>query len=182
MSETPINQDDFDYAFESTKIIREPARFIDTFGLTRFEFLMASELMDQVGQVRVRAGVIEAQKPMIIKPEAYSDVEFDGFSDDAQQEASKLLDWMKQNGHSLAFLRYGFEFKKVETREEIVHEPIENVIGKLEEEADQSGSPSLAVLETVDDTWEVGLLKFTIQMINRSRDVNISDYKRNGLL
>ncbi len=177
-----LNKDDFEYAFEFSKVIREPARFIDTFGLTRFDFLMASELMDSVGQVRVRAGVIEAQKPQIIKPQSYSDFDFEGFSQEAEGEAKKFMDWLKDKDQNLAFLRYGFEFKKKETREEIVHESLESVIAKLEEEADQSGNPALAILEGVDDTWEVGLLKFTLEMIKRSTSVNVHDYKRSGLL
>jgi len=179
---TPINKDDFDYAFESSKVIREPGRFIDTFGLTRFEFIMASELMDTVGQIRIRSGVMEAQKPRIIKPESYSDVAFEGFSDESREEADKLLKWLESQGTNLAFLRYGFEFKKGETKEELVHDSMENVLGKLEAEADHRGDPALAILEGVDNTWEVALLKFTIQMINRSTEVNISDYKRKGLL
>lgn len=180
--DNPITKDDFDYAFESSKVICEPARFIDTFDLTRFEFLMASELMDTAGKIRIRAGVVEAQKPMIIKPESYSEVAFDGFSEKSEQEARRMLERLKENGDNLAFLRYGFEFKKKETREEIVHDSLESVINKLKEEARQAANPSLAVLEGVDDTWEVGLLKFTIQMINRSAQVNIHDYKRSGLL
>ena len=177
-----INKDDFEYAFESTKIIREPDRFIDTFGITRFNFFMASELMDTVGQVRVREGVIEAHKPQIIKPVDYSSIEFDGFSNEAEGEAHKMLDWLKDNGHNLAFLQYGFSFKKVETKEELVHESIQAVLGKLKDEADAKNDPACAILEVVDDTWEVGLFKFTLQMIQTSKDVNVSDYRRSGLL
>lgn len=177
-----INQDDFEYAFESTKIISAPERFIDTFGVTRFNFLMASELMDSVNKVCVRAGVIETQKPQIIKPEPYASIDFNGFSPEAQTEAQQFFDWLEKSGHNLAFLKYGFEFKKQETREEIVHEPLENVIGKLKEEARASGNPSLAILEVIEDSWEVGLIKFTIHMIEKSHHVNISDYKRNGLI
>jgi len=178
---TPINKDDFDYAFASSRVVREPNRFIDTFGLTRFEFLMASELMDSVGKVRVRSGVMEAQKPRIIKPDLYSQVAFEGFSEESREEASKLLSWLESQGADLAFLQYGFEFKKKEAREEIVHDSLENVVGKLQAEAEQDANPALAIIEGVDDTWEVALLKFTIQMINRSTEVNLSDYKRRGL-
>lgn len=143
---------------------------------------MISELMDSVGQTRVRTGVIEAQIPQIIKPEAYSEIDFDGFSEDAEKEAQKLFDWLKKKGHNLAFLKYGFEFKKRETKSEVVHEPVESVVGKVKEQSDRNNDPSLAILQGVDDTWEVSLLKFTIKMIERSKDVNVTDYKRSGLL
>ena len=68
--------DDIQYALETTRVIYEPDRRIDTFGDTRFEFLLLSELMDSVGKVRIRSGEVEANKPSIIKPEAYSGIEF----------------------------------------------------------------------------------------------------------
>ncbi len=177
-----LDPDAFEYAYESTEIVRAPARFIDTFGLTKFEFLMVTELMDATGQVRVRSGIVEAQKPQIIKPASYSELAFDGFTPEAQKEAQKMLEWLREKGHDLAFLRYGFEFKKRETKEEVVHEPLEMVLGKLKDEADQANNPSLAILNGVDDSWEVGLFKFTLEMIERSKGVNMIDYKRKGLL
>ena len=56
---------DISYALEQTQVIYEPDRRIDTFGTTQFQFQLVSELMDTVGAVRVREGVIEADKPMI---------------------------------------------------------------------------------------------------------------------
>ena len=177
-----LNKDDFDYAFETSKVIRKPARFIDTFGHTRFEFLMACEQMDSAGRICIRSGVVEAQKPMIIKPDSYSEVAYDGFSEESQEEAKKFLEWLEQKGFDLTFLRYGFEFKKRELREEIVHDTLGNVIAKLQDEADRRADPALAILEGVDDSWEVSLFKFTVEMINRSSEVNLKDYKRKGLL
>jgi hypothetical protein len=40
----------------------------------------------------------------------------------------------------------------------------------------------LAVIEGVDDAWEVCLLKFAIDMIGKSTDINVFDFKRKGLL
>lgn len=163
-------------------MIREPARFIDSFGSTRFQFMMASELMDSVGKIRIRTGEIEAQKPVIIKPESMSEVSFDGFSDSSRKEAEKLLSWLKQQGADLAFLKYGFQFKKTELKQEIVHDSMEGVIAKLEAEADRKVDPALAILEGVDDSWEVGLFKFTLQMINRSSGTNLTDFVRRRLI
>ena len=65
-------------------MLHEPDRRIDTFGTTRFEFLLLSELMDSVGQVRIRSGEVEANQPTIIRPEPYQGVEFEGFGDNAE--------------------------------------------------------------------------------------------------
>ena len=42
----PHSPDDIQYALETTEVLHEPDRRIDTFGDTRFEFRMISELMD----------------------------------------------------------------------------------------------------------------------------------------
>ncbi len=63
--------DDIQYALETTNVLYEPDRRIDTFGTTRFEFQLLSELMDSVGRVRIRSGEVEAHRPTIIRPEEY---------------------------------------------------------------------------------------------------------------
>ena len=88
--------DDIQYALETTSVLYEPDRRIDTFGNTRFEFLLLSELMDSVGQVRIRSGEVEANQPTIIKPEAYSGIEFEGFGDDAE----RFHQWLQEHGKS----------------------------------------------------------------------------------
>ena len=39
-------QDDIVYAMETTQVLYEPARRIDTFGSTRFDFHLITEFMD----------------------------------------------------------------------------------------------------------------------------------------
>ena len=39
-----------------------------------------------------------------------------------------------------------------------------------------------AVIAGVDDTWEISLLRFTVEMIQKSSGINIFDFKRRGLL
>jgi hypothetical protein len=38
------------------------------------------------------------------------------------------------------------------------------------------------VIQGVDDTWEISLLKFTVDMIAKSQGINVFDFKRRGLL
>jgi hypothetical protein len=163
---------------EASKVLHEPARRIDTFGSTRFEFEVLSEPMDSVGSVRVRRGEVQAQKPQLIKPEGFSDIELEGFN----PQMLEVIEHLKQNGVDLSFLRYGFQFKRSEVAEEIVHDHMESVKEKALENVRRTGNPSLAVIETIDDSWEVGVMKFTIDMIMKSSEINRFDFKRRGLL
>jgi hypothetical protein len=89
---------------------------------------------------------------------------------------------LTQNAHRLAILKYGFAFKRAEVEEHIVHEPLEQVTGKLLDDIKASGNPMRAVIQGVDDAWEICLLKFTVEMIEKSHGINLFDFKRRGLL
>jgi len=170
--------DTIQYAMENTKVLREPDRRIDTFSTTSFKFTIVSELMDSVGKVRVRRGEMQAQKPQIIKPASYNSVELEGFD----EKGKELLEWMNQKGVEPVFFQYGFHFRRTAVREQIFSENIELVKERLLEEASLKDDPMLALVEGIDDAWEIGLLKFTIDMIEKSQSINQFDFKRRGLL
>lgn len=175
MSHSP---DTVQYALETTQVLYEPDRRIDTFGSTRFEFQLLSELMDTVGAVRIRTGEMEANKPQIISPEGYNEISTEGFG----QNAEKLFEWLEEKGEMPKMLQYGFQFKRGDVTEELVHEPIESVRGRLVDQAKREGRPMQTVIEGVDDAWEICLLRFSMEMISKSQGINVFDFKRKGLL
>ena len=86
-----LSYDDISYAMETTVVVHEPDRLIDTFGTTNFEFHLLTEPMDAVGQTRVRAGKMEAERPRILRPEGYEDLNFEGFGEQAEAFASLAI-------------------------------------------------------------------------------------------
>ena len=100
----------------------------------------------------------------------------------ARSRVTRLIDKLAAQGHNLAFLQYGFHFRKSSVREVVVNEPLEHVRERILEDLRHSGNPSLAVIEGVDDAWEVSILKFSFDMIMRSQDINTFDFKRHGLI
>lgn len=174
--------DDIQYALETTTVLHEPDRRIDTFGDTRFEFQMISGLMDHAGQVRVRTGEMEALRPRLLRPDGYRGVEFEGFTPEAKGRLEGIIEKMRAEGRDLAVLRYGFQFRKANVREEIIHDSIEAVRGRVLEDIRRSGNPARAVIEGVDDAWEFSLLKFSLEMILRSQEINTFDLRRKGLI
>ncbi len=173
---------DIQYALETTRVLREPDRRIETFGETRFEFQIISELMDQVGQVRIRTGEVEAMRPRILRPAPYREIELEGFDADTRARMDEMIEKFRREGKDLAFLRYGFQFRRGEVQEEIIHDPIEVVRNRLLDDIRRTGNPKRAVIEGVDDAWEVSILKFSFEMIIRSHEINTFDFKRRGLL
>ena len=172
------SEDDFQYAVENTRVIVAPEQQIATFGSTSFRFYLISELMDQVNEVRVRDGRIHAERPQIVTPDQYARLLLEGFGDQAQQYVEKLRERMR----NIAVLRYGFQFRKTDVTENRVRDSIDAVIAKTRTKVENAAEPRSAVIHGVDDAWEVCLLKFTIDLIERSSGDNLGDFRRRGLL
>src|SRR5690606_10565432 len=97
------------------------------------------------------------------------------------EQAETFADWFRKFGNAAAF-QYGFNFAKRGFSESVAHEPLEAVRHRLVEEIRSSGNSSRAVIVGVDDTWEISLIKFTMEMVGASLEINLFDFKRRGLL
>ena len=173
-----MNRENFDYAIENTQVILAPEQQIATFGSTSFNFYLISELMDRVNQVRVRNGKIHAERPQILTPEHYTRLLLEGFGDKAQA----YVDQLRERMHNIAVLRYGFQFRKTDVTEETLRDSIDAVITRTKRNVENANEPLSVVIQGVDDAWEVCLLKFTIDMIERSSGGNIGDFRKRGLI
>ncbi len=171
-------EDAIRYALEMTEVIHEPDRRIDTFSSTRFEFLLLTELMDSVDQVKIREGRVEAEKPLILTSEAMGDFNFEGFGERGEDFGR----WLDEHFRDVPFLKYGFNFRALDVSEHIVHESMANVRDRVVTDAVAKSNPLSAVIEGIDDAWEISVLKFTVEMIQKSHGINIFDFKRRGLL
>jgi hypothetical protein len=173
-----MTEDDFQYAIENTRVILAPEGKIASFGSTSFRFYLISELMDQVNEIRVRDGRIHAERPQILTPEHYCRLLLEGFGEKAQ----KYVDQLREHTRDMSVLRYGFQFRKTEVTENTVRDTIEAVIARTKLKVEHSEEPLSAVIQGVDDAWEVCLLKFTIDLIERSSGGNMGDFRRRGLV
>lgn len=173
-----MKADDVSYALEQTEILYEPHRRISTFGDTHFEFILLTEPMDSINKTRVRTGWIEAERPKIIRPDLYNEVEMEGFS----QEGQRFLTWLSEQGILPALLQYGFQFRRSEIQEELLEESLVSVEQRIKEELLHKGDPIRTLVSGVDDCWEICLLKFTVDMIQKSHDINLFDFRRKGLI
>jgi hypothetical protein len=173
-----MTRDDFDYAIENTRVIVAPEQQIATFGNTSFNFYLISELMDRVDQVRIRNGKIHAERPQILAPEHYCRLLLEGFG----EKAERYVDQLREHARNIAVLRYGFQFRKTDLNEQTLRESIDAVIGRTKRRVESANEPLSAIIHGVDDAWEVCLLKFTIDLVERSSGGNLGDFRRRGLL
>lgn len=170
---------DMSYAMSNTEVLYVPDRRIDTFGETRFNYRLVSEPMDEVGATRVRSGWVEARRPRILRPADMTTADMEGFT----AEATRFFEWLRENaGRSLALFKYGFTFSRSEVIQETVHEDMRTVSDRVVREALESGDSFRAVIRGVDDAWEVSLLRFMLEMIEKSHEINSFDFRRRGLI
>jgi hypothetical protein len=163
-----MTEDDFQYAIENTRVILAPER----------RFYLISELMDQVNEIRVRDGRIHAERPQILTPEHYCRLLLEGFGEKAQKYVAQL----REQTRNMAVLRYGFQFRKTEVTENTVRDTLDAVVARTKTHVERSEEPLSAVIQGVDDAWEICLLKFTIDLIESSSGNNLSDFRRRGLV
>ncbi len=173
-----MDRESFFYALENTKTHVEPEGLIETFGSTAFDFVLVSELMDEVNRVRLRHGTLQAERPRLVAPQFYSRILLEGFG----EQAREFADWVEKHGEDLKFLRYGFQFTKTNLREEIVSGGLERTVERAVQEARSTGDHRRAVIEGIDDAWEVSLLKLAVETARRSAGGNLDEWKKRGLL
>jgi hypothetical protein len=172
-----LSAQDFEYAVENTHVVVAPQQIIETFGSTRFRFIVVTDLMDEAHRVKVRHGQIEAERPRIMAPHHLQRMMLEGFGEAAQEFAH----WLESHAEMVKVLRYGFTCRKTEVLEDFMPCPLEAAVGKLENEARSAHEPT-ALLTGLDEAWELCLLKFTADLIKRSSGENLGEWQRRGLL
>jgi len=172
-----IKADDFNYALENTRVVIAPSSTIETYGQTSFRFRLVTEPMDEAGSIRLRMGMIHAERPRILAPQYISRLLLEGFGEKAREFAG----WMEEQ-KDIHFLRYGFSLRKTDLSEHLLRQPKKEVLERLHEDLRRDDDPMDTLIEGVDDAWEVCLMKFTMDMIRRSAGENVAEWKRRGLI
>ena len=165
------SQFDFKYAVEHTEIVLMPERHIETFGNTIIQYTLVSELMDSVGQVRVREGRMQAMRPQIVTPSAYSSMILEGFGEQAQ----KYADWLREHEDAVRILQYGYTLKQEAFSEEVLTDSVDAVLDRVKTEITGKRDPFKAIVKGVDDPWDVCLVKLFWTIIQSSAQENIRE-------
>lgn len=164
---------DFWYAVRNTKVVRGPAKALETFGETRINYRHLAELPDNPEKVRVREGRLVARKPAIITPEAYAQDVLEGFGD----EARKYLDFLKANQDRVRILQYGFRLSAEAYSEQVVTDSLEAVTHRAVADAVDSNDVFSAVIQGVDSPWDVSLIHFFWLHAGASAPVNVREFE-----
>ena len=170
MSKPPTTFD-FWYAVRNTEVVVPPKRHLETFGNTVINYALVSELMDSVGQTRVREGRMQAERPQIVTPSAYSKMLMEGFG----EQAEKYMDWLKEHEDHVQILQYGYSLKQEAFSEEIINDGLDNVLERVKKDVAARGDPLSAVVKGVDKPWDVCLVRLFWLAIQNSVQVNYKE-------
>ena len=155
----------------------EPSHRLETFGNTLVNYHLVSELPDHPGKVRVREGRLEAHQPLVITPQV-AEIETEGLGD----EAKAYLEFLKENEKNLRILQYGYHLKSDNFSEQIVTDRLSVVTERVKSEVVASNDKFAAVVQCVDDPWDVALVELWLREVNRSAQGNIDDLQKSGKL
>ncbi len=172
-----IKPHNFWYAVNNTEVVVMPAHTLETFGATRLQYRLVTELMDSVNRVRIREGAIHSHRPQIITPAYYANEILEGFG----QEAHAYADWLREHTKDLRILEYGFKVQKTELSEQVVSGSVIEVLEQVKTSVATKNDPLIGVIRGVDEPWDVCLLKFMVDVIRRSMPHNIRDIARRRL-
>ena len=170
---------DFDrwYAAKSARFLVEPSHRLETFGNTLVNYHLVSELPDHPGKIRVREGRLEAHQPLVITPH-FAQIEAEGFGD----EARAYLEFLKENEQHLRILQYGYHLKSDKFSEQIVTDRLSVVTERVKDEVIASNDKFAAVVQCVDEPWDVALVELWLPEVNRSARGNIDELQKRGKL
>ena len=170
MSKQPT-QFDFWYAVNNTEVIQMPRRHLETFGNTLINYHLVCELMDSTSQVRVREGRMQAMRPQIVTPTAYSSMLLDGFG----EQAEKYLEWLREHEDHVRILRYGYTLRQESFSEHVVTDTLSAVVERVQKDVAGRNDPFSAIIKGVDEPWDVCLVRLFWQVIQNSAQANFRE-------
>jgi len=165
---------DFWYAVNNTEIVLMPSQHLETFGSTVLQYRLVAEMMDSVNRIRIREGRLQAHQPHIITPEAYSQTVLEGFGEQAEQ----YVEWLKQHERDVRILQYGYTLRQEAFSEHIVTDNIKNVVERIKGEVEAGNDSLTAVVQGVDDPWDVCVVKLFWEVIRQSAAPNIRELQK----
>ncbi len=160
--------------FQKIQVVRSPKHRLSTFGDSRIQYRLVTEVPGLADRSRLRVGIVTAQKPTIITAQAFKD-QFQGFGDDVRDYVDTLI---SQYGKALRGLEYQFKNEMVSTHVELT--PPEEYMARLTKEFDRAEEYNQALIKGTDKTWELSIMKFIVEETMASFQSNVQELQDRG--
>lgn len=175
MAKRNAKKDPVERLLARTKILRAPAHRLATFGATRIDYHIISDVEGLRGRARLREGTVVSSRPQILTPDSFKE-RFEGFGD----EAAEFARWVSTSYRDLLrALEYNFRNQGLAAR--VVSDAPRVVAERMIADFDARGASDQAVILCPDAAWSLALMKFTMDEAARSFPGNVKDFERRGL-
>ncbi|MFH1415585.1 MAG: hypothetical protein ABIH89_05820 [Elusimicrobiota bacterium] len=162
----------FSKAIMNTAIMKMPNRKIATFGTTNMDYYLLSTRGEMI---KIREGKVVSRRPEILGPVQIADL-FEGFGDFAEKYPEELFEAF---GKNIKILNYRFNNESGIVTE--AKSTIMEVYEKINSELKKKQNNLAAIISGNDDTWQISVMKFIIDMTMKSAAENISELEEHGL-
>jgi len=167
------------YAVQHTQVLRLPSQSLATFGTTRVNYYLLTtpvyaELVSQEETV-VREGKVSAARPQVVTPSYLSRLE--GFGENARKYFEMII---REHGPHVPGLLYSY--RNEPKGFSLVSDKLDVVATSLSARIDKEGDKLAAIIQGVDELWDVSLLKFISELTESSLRDNIAELGRRGML
>ena len=102
----------------------------------------------------------------------------EGFGD----EAREYFEFLREHEDHLRILRYGYHLKSDNFSEQVVTDSLAAVTERVKAEVERTGDKFSAVLQGVDDPWDIALVELWRREVGRSAGENIRELNEKGRL
>jgi hypothetical protein len=169
-----LNRRQLEDNFRKIQVVRAPKRRLATFGTSRIDYQVVTDVPGFPDRSRLRTGLVIAEKPQIITPHA-SREQFAGFGPDSGRFADALVG---HYGEALRGLEYNFRNEPSSTRVELKSPDV--FLRDLAERHDGDGGFHTAVIRGTDKFWELALMKFIVEETLASFSSNVRELQEHG--
>jgi hypothetical protein len=129
---------DFWYAVNNTEVVLKPRKQLETFGNSTVNYVLISEMMDEVNKVRIREGTIIAARPQILTPRRPA---YHRARRLRQQRGRDYLEWLRDNARDMRFLQFGIRISKQDINDSFVSDSAQQVLDNVLREAAVKNDP-----------------------------------------
>jgi hypothetical protein len=160
---------------QQIQVVRSPKHRLATFGSSRIEYKLVTDVAGLSDRCRLRTGVVTAEKPALITPQALRE-RFSGFG----KESEELTELMtKQYGQAFMGLEYQFRNEPQSTRVEL--SAPDAFMAHLTSDFDHATANfNSAIIRGTDKLWELSVMKFIVEETLASFSANVQELKERG--
>jgi len=167
------------YAVQHTQVLRLPSHPLATFGTTNVNYYLLTipvyaELVNEEETV-VREGKVSAERPRVVTPSYLTRLE--GFGENARKYLEMII---REHGANVPGLLYSYRNEPKGLT--IVSDALDVVAARLNEKIDKEHDKLAAIIQGVDELWDVSLFKFISELTESSLRDNLAELGRRGLL